>query len=395
MNARLLLVVLLVTALATLAWPTRARAIDFNLAGSAQLDYLFVPGLYGVDPRPPTNTFPGFTQELSLKLAVDITSHLSANVKVCVGCHGFELAMGYADVRVADEFNIRAGRFNPTFGEFGLRYDVANHRTSDRPLPYDMGRMLYMFQFNRSVLPLPYVETGIEVSGSHFFARRVQLDYAAHVVSGLRGPANGYDLDFTLSHGANPYTVDNNIVPSFGGRVGATFRLADRTDFTIGASGIYGAYDPDGRLDYLILGVDSYLRIGRTSIRAEYLIRRTDQGPLNRFNYPLLRNPDGSFQWPELITDGFYVEVEQPINRYLDVVLRFDGLHRRGNTSALVPAGTGLDFDAGMLRGTGGFNVIIDRSFRIKANVEYYRFWGMQNGVNDAVAFHLSAVTAF
>nr|MBK7069815.1 hypothetical protein [Deltaproteobacteria bacterium] len=60
--------------------PFAARAIDLNLAGTLQLDYLFSP--FGrSDPRPASHTLDGFTEELSLKLAIDISSHASANVK--------------------------------------------------------------------------------------------------------------------------------------------------------------------------------------------------------------------------------------------------------------------------------------------------------------------------
>jgi len=59
-------------------------------------------------------------------------------VKVCYGCHGFEVGMAYFDFRVVDELNFRVGRFIPAFGDFPLRHDPANHRTSDKPLAYDM-----------------------------------------------------------------------------------------------------------------------------------------------------------------------------------------------------------------------------------------------------------------
>ena len=61
--------------------------------------------------------FDGFTMELA-KLAVDFSEHVSANLKVCYGCHGFEADMMYFDVRVADELNFRIGRFSPSFGAF-------------------------------------------------------------------------------------------------------------------------------------------------------------------------------------------------------------------------------------------------------------------------------------
>src|SRR5947207_486117 len=119
-------------ALATLAFLTaltgagRAAAIERNFAGSAQLDYHFVPGKKS---GPPRNVFDGFTSEVALKLAVDVSERLSANVKVCHGCHGFELPMAYFDYRVADELNVRVGRFSPSFGAFNLRHDPANHAT--------------------------------------------------------------------------------------------------------------------------------------------------------------------------------------------------------------------------------------------------------------------------
>ena len=117
-----------------------AAAIERNFAGSAQLDYLFAPDETGGTGG--RSVYDGFTTEAALKLAADVSDHLSANVKVCYGCHGFELPMAYFDYRVADELVVRAGRFSPSFGAFNIRHDPANHVTSDKPLPYDMGRML-------------------------------------------------------------------------------------------------------------------------------------------------------------------------------------------------------------------------------------------------------------
>ena len=106
-------------------------------------------------------------------------------------------------LRAHDALNLRVGRFSPTFGEFGLRHDPGNHRLSDKPLPYDMGRMLRMNVFGDSVLPSPYVDNGIELSGTHFFDRSLQLDYAAHAVAGLRANTDTpYDVDFIASRSA-------------------------------------------------------------------------------------------------------------------------------------------------------------------------------------------------
>jgi hypothetical protein len=391
MKSRLLLLLLCLVGVVT---PFVAESIDLNLAGTLQLDYLFTPFARS-DPRPASHTLDGFTEELSLKIAVDISRHASANVKACFGCHGFEVGMAYVDFRLADEFNVRVGRFSPTFGEFGLRHDPGNHRLSDKPLPYDMGRMLRMLDFGRSVLPSPYVDNGIELSGSHFFGRRLQLDYAAHAVAGLRANTDTpYDVDFIASRSAAPYYIDNNSQPSVGGRVGVTARLADRVDLSVGGSVIWGAYDTRARMAYTIVGADLYLRAGRTNVRAEYLIRRTDMyaADQERFEYALQALPDGSLPERTFQTrDGWYVEVEQPVLRNLDVILRWDGLRRRGNTAP----GSVLDFDAGVSRWTLGAQYVVERGYRLKASVQHYSWWGFRNGVDQDWAFHLGAVATF
>ena len=157
----------LVLALAgnALADPPR---IERNFAGSVQLDYMSIP----TAARPRDLSLDASTVELSLKLAVDYGDHVSANVKVCYACHGMEVGMAFFDLRVRDELNIRVGRFTPAFGEFPLRHDPANHRTSDKPLPYDMGRMLRLSEWNMSILPAPWVDNGLELNGTHFFGER-------------------------------------------------------------------------------------------------------------------------------------------------------------------------------------------------------------------------------
>ena len=163
-SARFLLVALSTLMAALLALATPASAIERNFAGSAQLDYQFVPTARDAKASP--STFDGFTMEFAGKLAVDFSDKISANMKVCYGCHGFEADMMYFDLRVADELNFRVGRFSPSFGAFNLRHDPANHRLSDKPLPYDMGRMLRMRQWKHGVLPSPFPDNGLEVNGT-------------------------------------------------------------------------------------------------------------------------------------------------------------------------------------------------------------------------------------
>ncbi len=373
--------------------PIAARAVDLNVAGTLQLDYLFTP-FRGPDPRPATFALDGFTTEFSLKLAVDLSDHVAGAAKVCFGCHGFEVGMAYVDLRAHDALNLRVGRFSPTFGEFGLRHDPGNHRFSDKPLPYDMGRMLRFFDFGRSVLPAPYVENGVEVFGRHEFGHNLQIDYAAHVVAGLRSlEANPADVDFAASRSTTGFVVDNNSQPSVGGRLGATLRLADRVDLTLGASTLYGAYDRDARLSYLVLGGDLYLRLYRTNLRAEYLIRRTEMDARQPDAFRNEIAPAGSPAPDRIfhVRDGWYVEVEHPLLRNLDVMLRWDGMRRIGNVPTTLP----LESAAAVSRWTLGAQVTVLRGWRVKSSLQHYTWTGLRNGVDQEFAAHLGVVATF
>ena len=66
-------------ALALAEGPASALDIERTFAGSAQLDYLLVPTT--IHAR--NFAFDGFTTELAVKLAVDFTPNISANVKIC------------------------------------------------------------------------------------------------------------------------------------------------------------------------------------------------------------------------------------------------------------------------------------------------------------------------
>lgn len=379
--------VLVLAALAALLWPARARAVDRNFAGSAQFDYHFVPAENGQSAR--SLVFDGTTVELSLKLAVDFTDHLSANVKICVGCHGFETDMAYLDYRLVDEFAVRVGRFSPSFGNFNLRHDPANQRLSDKPLPYDMGRMLRMRDWNFGILPSPFPDNGLELYGTHWFGERAQLDYAFHLVSGFKGDATSADLDFLQSRSGSLYYVDNNSRPSVGGRVALTTRLGGMGDATLGGSGMYGTYDPDDKLHYLILGGDLTFRIRRTNLRFEYLLRRQefDVSDPSRFKYRVPPT-NGNF----FVKQGAFVEVEHPLSGRVDVIGRVDGLYRAGN----VLAGSNLLARSAVVRYTAGTAIAIDRGFRLKLSTELWSFSDRGTaGRHDEVTFHAGVVGAF
>jgi hypothetical protein len=322
--------------------------------------------------RAAPNGFDGFTVELAGKLAVDISDRVSANMKVCYGCHGFEADMMYFDVRVSDALNVRAGRFSPSFGAFNLRHDPANHRTSDKPLPYDMGRMLRMRQWNLGVLPSPFPDNGVEVNGTGWLGHTLQLDYAAYAVSGFKGDAKALDIDFKLSRSPQSYYVDDNARPAGGGRLAMTLKLADAGDATLGASMMAGTYDPENRLTYAIFGSDLSVRLSSTSIRMEYLARRT------------------AF---DTVIHGGYAEIEQAVTPDLDLIGRADGLYRIGN----VAAASELSRKSSVLRYTVAGAYAVGRGLRVKLSTELWNFSNrdLETGHKVELSMHAGLAGSF
>jgi len=372
-----------------------------NFAGSAQLDYHLVPSEPGAVAAPgPSTTFQGFTVESALKVAVDISDHLSANVKVCYGCHGFELDMAYFDFRFFDELDLRVGRFSPTFGAFNLRHDPANHMTSDKPLPYDMGRMLRKGDWHNGVLPSPFPMNGAELNGTHWMGNVAQLDYAVYAATGFKNDTDPNPTDFNLQESHLPYYVTSDPRPAAGARLALTLKAGSAGDMTLGASWMSGTYDPTNRLLYVIVGGDFALRIGHTALRMEYLIRRQQMDTSNPdiFKYTIAPVDGDSFT-----KQGAYVEIEQPVTRALDVLARADGMLRIGNVSnAAVGSGTEaaayspLTNQSWVGRETLALAYAIERNFRLKGSVELWEFsYNDLAGRETELSFHLGAVGSF
>jgi hypothetical protein len=342
-----------------------------NFAGSIQLDYMSVP----TERTGRRLALDGATAEVSLKLAMDFTKKISANVKMCVACHGVEIGMAYFDLRITDEMNIRVGRFTPAFGEFPLRHDPANHRTSDKPLPYDMGRMLRAQEWNEGVLPAPWVDNGIELNGTHFFGKHLQTDYAVYAIGGPRAGADPVDFDFKMSRSGEAYYVDNNSRPAIGGQFVASV-ITDTTSWSAGVSVMRGTYDPDHRLAFAIYGAHFVARIRDVFVRLEALTRRHEmslgENPMQRFRY----GPGASGVWdPYVVKDGGYAELEVPFGKYLTLIWREDGLRRRGN----VPMNSELRSDSALIRHTAAAAIALRQSLRLKLSYEYYDFSDFDN----------------
>ncbi len=354
-----------------------------NFAGSIQLDYMAIPS----EKTGRQVALDGATAEVSLKLAMDFTSKISANVKMCVACHGVEVGMAYFDLRVADEMNVRIGRFTPAFGEFPVRHDPANHRTSDKPLPYDMGRMLRIQEFNEGVLPAPWVDNGIELNGTHFFGKNLQTDYAVYAISGPRAGADPMDFDFKMSRSGEAYYIDNNSRPVVGGQF-VVSAITDASTFSVGASVMRGTYDPQHRLAFSIYGAHMIARIKDVFLRAEYLTRKTEmslgENPMERFRYG--PGMSGTFD-PYMVKDGGYTELEIPLGSRVTLIGREDGLRRRGNVSAT----STMRSTSALIRHTAGAAIALRQSLRLKLSYEYYDF----SDYEDESVVHLGIAGPF
>jgi hypothetical protein len=367
---------------ATLAAPPALADTERNFAGSIQLDYMAVPSV-SVGRR---IALDAATAEVSLKVTQDFGERMSASIKLCVACHGVETGMAFFDMRIADELSFRVGRFTPQFGAFPIRHDPANHRTSDKPLPYDMGRMLRLGDWNMGILPSPWVDNGIELSGSHFFSDAIQLDYAAYAIGGPRGANEAADFDYKLSRSGELYYVDNNSRPSVGARVALNL-IRNKNTVTAGMSAMAGTYDPENKLTFAIAGADLLIQFSRIFLRAEYLVRRTEMAlgsdPSQRFKYGAGTN--GRYD-PYVLKQGFYAELEVPIADRVDAIVRWDGLRQQGN----VLRTSELRSDSALLRYTLGGSVRLAGATRIKLSGELYDF----SDFEDEVAVHLAVAGA-
>lgn len=355
---------------------------DWRWAGSAQLDYLAVP----TNSAPRSTTFDGFTTELSLKIAVDVNDRVAAESKLCYSCHGVEVGMALADFTLTEQLKLRVGRFTPRFGDFPRRHDPANHRTSDKPLPYDMGRMLRLREWNMSVLPAPYVDNGVELVGNHRITDGFDVDWAAYLIGGLKGSQGATDVDFIQSRSGEWYYVDNNSQPSAGARLAAHWR-GEGVAVSLGASALGGNYDPEAKRDYLMLGADLTVSIRRVKLRAEYLLRRQRMSlganPETRFVY----GPGALGVYdPYMIKDGFYVEAEVPFGDW-EAIARWDGMTRVGNVTTTSP----LDDRSWVLRYTAAVAWRVQRRVRAKLSFEYYQF----SDFPTELAIHIGTVTTF
>lgn len=346
-----------------------AVASEVHFSGSAYLDYWSLSSRTARE-----SAFAGFTPELAVKIDADVHEALAFSGKVCFGCHGVEIERAYLDYTPKNTFNVQLGRIPVPFGDFMLRADPANHRAASKPLIYEMGRMAYYGTnaFNLGVVPAPYVDTGVLVYGQTWIGSKAQVWYGGYLISGLKGSATGA-IDYQSMRSA--YYVDNNKTPAGGGRavvtvasesLGAVFK-----DISVGASGMYGRYDPQSQRAFLAVGLDVSARVGPLTLHTEFanLLREVD--------------PAGTYQFelrdPFVQKVGFYFEVEHPLGRYLVLAYRLDGLRRVGVT--FLDSDPQLSSRSSILRYTQALQVLIGDAFFAKLTYEYWR-------PTDYAAFH-------
>jgi hypothetical protein len=338
------------------ATPSAQATEILTFSGSAAVDYRFISG-----PRPPSNPsslgITALNLEVAAKVVAEIGHGVSFTVKACGGCHGIELDQAYGELRVRDELNVRVGRINVPFGEFNVRHDPANFSTPSKPLMYAMGDMLQYGPdgFNLGIVPAPYVDNGVELLGSFSLGGATQLDYSLYVVKGLAG-SNDFDFAYSRRY------LDNNALPSFGGRLVLTGE-----NWAVGASGTGGTYDDRDKLWYVMAGLDTYARVGPVTLRAEAAGRRTDIDP-TATGYPY------QVVDPWFLKLGWYVQVDVALHPRLTLVVRSDGLHRLGMP---IPGSSVASSAAGVQRQTIAALGRITENLALKLDYELWTFSGV------------------
>lgn len=300
-----------------------------------------------------------FTGEASLKLDAALTDELSFTGKACVGCHG-AVAVPQAQLEWAPSRRVAvtAGRIIVPFGDFSERSDPSSHRTSTKPLIYDMGRMAYRADLGGGgVVPIPYSEHGALVSGQVFPLESLQVWYGAYGVAGLQGTLRK-EIDFRAPG------KDDNSLPAGGGRLAASWVREPEallSEANVGASFTAGKYGPEGgTAGYRLWGVDASLRVAAVTVRAEWASRRVELQP-------------GAFDGDHVDRSGLYAEVEHPLGRRLTAVYRYDLLVRDGPLTDAVPAGSAIGRHARLARWTAGVELRPASTLFVKASVEHYR----------------------
>ena len=193
LSARAVLLMMLCGVMA-LALPI-ARGQERNFAGSVQGSYLYANDMDGKPAR--NRGLDGFTTEMSAKLAVDFGEHVSTTVKMCFGCHGFEVGMAFVDMNVADELRFRVGRFTPVVRRVHAapRPGQPPHGGQAAALRHGAHAARQRVELGRAALA-PTSTTASRSRARTGSATRSSSTTRPTPSSGLRGDNDGTDVDF-------------------------------------------------------------------------------------------------------------------------------------------------------------------------------------------------------
>jgi hypothetical protein len=314
----------------------------------------------------------GFVGEfaLSARVAAPVKG-LSARVRTCWGCHNIELEDAFVEYSPWPELHIRAGRMNAPLGGINNRHDYNVRRTVSKPLTRIMGNMVRQREFNLGVLPAPYVDNGLNLGGKVELGGGFRFGWDAFAMTGLAG--TGVDVNFVASREFR----DINGEPSFGGRL-----ELDGSMLTVGASYLWGNYDPDRRRSYQVAAADIRIRAGPVTIEGEGAWRQTEY-----------TKADGDEdQWFKY---GWWGQVSWEVISGLHLVAASDSLFVTdiflGNNGPTInPALAVTDDRNRILRFVGGVSYTPWGGINLRLSAEYWEFsdfndaWVIQAGLGWA-----------
>jgi hypothetical protein len=232
----------------------------------------------------------------------------------------------------APDVAVDAGRFIVPFGAFYQQANPGVFRTVTPPLIYNMGERIFATNlsggtFGYPVLPMPYSDTGANLSIGLPIAENATATLDAYLVNGLQGTAaNGVDFVQTYQQ-----YFDLNSRPAGGGR----FSIGGQ-HLRLGASVMGGQFNSTAAgafnqaMNYLIFGADATFRWkDRLRVQFEYAQRNSDR--LGTVPASIFTERVG----------GFYLEGEALISKHwkMSFLARYDS---QSTQSLLPPPGSTL-----------------------------------------------------
>ncbi len=272
---------------------------------------------------------------------------VSARATVCTTCHAQnEFGLVEAAVRFdiskylgsrcnrpsqsepGADVAIDAGRFVVPFGAFYQQVNPGVYRTVSLPLIYNMGQRVYATNLSAGalgfpVLPMPYSDTGANLSMGLPIAENATATLDAYLVNGLQGSNNGVDFVQTYQQ-----FFALNSQPAGGGR----FTIGGQ-HLRLGASvmgGRFNRFTTSAPLDYLIFGADAVFR-WKDVLRVQFEYAQRNSQRIGAVPSSVFTERVG----------GFYLEGELLISRHwnLSLLARYD---EQSTQSLLPPVGSPL-----------------------------------------------------